>query len=56
MTVWIVTCADPADHGAGECWAHGAYRTKAQAQRVYRRLCDTTYFTVRINRLRLQEP
>ena len=52
MTVYVVTCCDPADRGS-ELWAHGAYATMAQARRVYDRLCRDTYFTVRINRLRV---
>ena len=52
MTVYVVTCADP--EPGGEVWAHAAYATMAQAKRVYRRLCDDTYFTVRINKLRVR--
>ena len=53
MTIYVVTCCDPADYGL-EMWAHGAYTTMAQARRVYDRLCRDTYFTVRINKLRVR--
>ena len=55
MIFYAVICTDPADSGS-QCWAHGAYATKEQAQRVVRRLKDDTTWTVRWNKVRVQPP
>lgn len=53
MTVYVVICADPNDHGS-ECWTHGVYASKATARRVYERLTHETYWTVRLDTKRVR--
>jgi hypothetical protein len=53
MTVWVVTCADPAGD-KGHCWAYGAYATREMARRTTERLKDATYWTVRLNACRVR--
>lgn len=52
MSVWVVICTDPADRGS-ECWTHGVYESKETARRVYNRLIEDGYLTVRIDRKRV---
>jgi hypothetical protein len=55
MTVYVITCTDPADRGS-ECWPHGVYRSQDAARNAYRRLCHDSYVTVRLNAVRVHEP
>ena len=53
MTVHVVVCCDPADRGS-ELWTHGVYTSIETARRVCQRLTNETYWTVRVDSLRVK--
>lgn len=50
MSVYVIICADPGT--AGDVWVHGVYESHATAKRVFQRLSDETYYTVRLTKAR----
>lgn len=53
MTVYVVACSDTCE--GGDVWVHGVYATKAQAVRVFTRLTENSYYTVKIDKRRVRD-
>lgn len=51
--VSVIVCSDPVD---AHVWIHGVYESHESALRVYARLCDESYYNVRLDRQPIKKP